>query len=654
MKKIMWLLLFILIVLSSNSLALLNTSIVGNPVTDRADSFGIGSYAQLIIFNTTTFNSTRDVNIIEYFAAIGGETDGAKVELRCMYNVSGTWYVRARNKQNWTANVTEGKHTALVNLTGCHINDSLAILQVVQTRIYFEATPSTGEQTLYKGNMLNNCDVSCTDFSSSTKILSIMAYTTTLTNVSITYPTDNQIIDINDIANKDYSLYVNVSTQEEGSNCTINDTAFSLDFNTSTKHNFINNSYLSDKQYYLKVDCNITDSIYNGTDTVNFVINTSYNIDNCTTYTNLTLNFTVRDISTDVLLTNFDVEGYITYFPLGHSQGSKTYYFGEDNNRDYEFCINPDNVELDSNLQIIFSKTGYETFTLNSFNFNLNKTVRNYNISLSNSTGLTEITVTLVDEYENEITGYVIEAYKYIVGSNSYVLVGGETTDSEGQVKFSLDTNYEHQFKVYDTDGVLVHTEAKQTIIQTSYTITLTLETPVTFDIDYLYEDITLTTDRTNKYFNLSWNNIADTTDRIRLYVYKTNESGSTQLSNQTSTDDDGKLSYVITESTTNISATYIANIYVLIDDKEYFFDTATLDYMKEWDVFGAESLFLTFILVGTLAMIGVFISAQAALLLTGFAMVVSWFLGFYQIASSALIGLIVVVIIVLIKVNRT
>lgn len=72
----------------------------------------------------------------------------------------------------------------------------------------------------------------------------------------------------------DYGIWINVSRNQTNASCNITDARWSIDSNTSTFYYFINNSYLANNKYSMTAICNDSDMLINGTDYVNFTIDT--------------------------------------------------------------------------------------------------------------------------------------------------------------------------------------------------------------------------------------------------------------------------------------------------------------------------------------------------------------------------------------------
>ena len=135
----------------------------------------------------------------------------------------------------------------------------------------------------------------------------------------------------------------------------------------------------------------------------------------------------------------------------------------------------------------------------------------------------------------------------------------------------------------------------------------------------------------------------------LRFSVYKFSQRF------QNSTSNNGRLNYTISDETVNVSITYTANVWLTSIDNniEYVFDTKTIDYKKEWDIFGTESLMVSFLFIGTMIFTGIFISAEVGIALTIAGMFIAYYLGFYMVSLSGLMALVVGLIIFLVKIKR-
>jgi hypothetical protein len=428
-------------------------------------------------------------------------------------------------------------------------------------------------------------------------------------------------------------------------NVTINQ-ATVTGFNTSVE---INLTY-----YIIETNTSSTKNVIEETEVVSRMI-----LGICNNTINVTaVNFSVKDSDTSSQISNYDFEASFDIWDTRNPTYKKNYGFDINSlSKSNKLCVYPPFANYGTDYDTLFTHANYEDKGYNALDSYLNSSTQQINIFMINSTSTTDITVTIVDENDIELVGYLVEVYRYNLGGDNYTLMDSEYSDSSGKVKYSLDVStYEYKFEVKDSDGELLHEEPKQKLIDTEYTLRVYINAIPGIVYPDIYDlDITLNADRINKDFNLSWSDINSAASSINLTVIKSNGTSNISIVyTASSTSNSGSLSYHITETTTNVSVTYVANVYVVAveDNSSHFLFSRSIDFKKEWDIFGEESLFATFMFVGTMIFVGAFVGAQAAILLTLFGMFGLWLLGFYMASLSGLIALALALIILFVRVK--
>jgi len=99
---------------------------------------------------------------------------------------------------------------------------------------------------------------------------------------------------------------------------------------------------------------------------------------------------------------------------------------------------------------------------------------------------------------------------------------------------------------------------------------------------------------------------------------------------------------YYTVGDTANQSVTYKAEVWIVsVDDgKEHLHSSKTMDFMKAWDILGSESIFLSFIFVGTLVFIGLTAGPVASIMMCVLGLLLSFYLGWLMIGLESIVGL--------------
>lgn len=390
------------------------------------------------------------------------------------------------------------------------------------------------------------------------------------------------------------------------------------------------------------------------------VINETVNIAYCnSTYSDKVLNFTVRDSETDIMIDSYNFYATFTIWDIDFTTDIYTRSIENESSVNYtQLCI-PSTEEYAGDYEVLFTATGYEEYHMIVNNdTELKAPPQTLNILMQDSSVSTAITVTLVDEVDEKLSDYIVEAYRYDLGSNSYNLVDSLQTGNDGSVQFNLDVDtYQYKFHVLDTSNNLVYTEPKQWLTETAYTFRIPIEDVGGFPIlDVHALNITLSVDRPAQNFTVEWHDINNVANHLRMEIWTYNATVNKTLNyTYNTTDDDGSYTFYVNGTFTSQSISYIAEVWVNKTDegKLYYIDSKSMDFKKEWDIFGEESTFMTFLVVGTLMFVGASMGIEAMALLSILGLFISWWAGMFKVALSAIIGLCVGLIILMVRAKQ-
>lgn len=372
-------------------------------------------------------------------------------------------------------------------------------------------------------------------------------------------------------------------------------------------------------------------------------------IDNCTSgqAKNNTYNFTYYDELSTSNIVNARAEGNFKVW-YSSSSLSRTYSLKYHNDSFSQFCIYPGWAALTSDYEFLFTPTDSATYPVEnayangitlSTNPGQNRDI--YFLTISNAT---LITINLYDQYNNEVVGYLIQAWKYSLATNNYTLVGTEKTDTNGQVKMYLYVaSNEYRFIIKDTNGTTALTTEKMKLFSTEYTFRLPSTT--TFDSPLFYVgwlDHTLTFDDLTNITTLYWNDLTPIASHYYLEVYNGTTNGSILLFRNISTSNSGTMTYTLPGDYGFWNVVFYINY--TADHQKYYVDSLNIDKRRDWDVFGVETLLFGMIYICVLVGIGITISAEIAMIMAIVGLVGMYLLGFINL-SNGIVGLIAIVI---------
>jgi hypothetical protein len=365
-----------------------------------------------------------------------------------------------------------------------------------------------------------------------------------------------------------------------------------------------------------------------------------------------TLNFTVRNELTNALIVDADL---IAFFRVWNSSSSnkQNTTLQYQNSSTKAFCIYPSWANFKADYYTEFSATGFDTRQYNVENTTLTNVTQYTTLFMLGTGNATDITINVVDEYDDGISGVNVEAWKYSLANNNYTLVEIKETDNEGVVIMGLERTDEQYKFLVKQDGQTIYESSTMELYQTEYTFRVVTaeEDTATFQLTRLNADIIA--DYLTQNFTATWNDINSLITRICMGIYQTNVSDTTNVYTNCSTASSGTIFYNISTN----GSMYIGNLYVWssLDGDKYLIDSASLDLRVEEDVLGTTDLLvISLIWIGTLAFIGIVISAEATVMLTILGIIIFYAIGFLQVASALAIGgTIAALIAIYIKVKR-
>lgn len=367
-------------------------------------------------------------------------------------------------------------------------------------------------------------------------------------------------------------------------------------------------------------------------------------ITDCLTTTNiLGVQYYIRDAVTNNLIETATTSLNTIVYKVTPISDSRNWSMGFTSNSSPTVCRLPSfgSLFLDFNATISATEYTTNTFPVTGLDLDLNTT---HTFFLINSSGTTTVLITLTDQNDNELTGYTIEAYFLNSSNATPILVDDQVTNLQGQVQFGLPINGTlWAFIVKTSNGTTlkrVPITGGTTIIATSFTIKVILDNRVSLLDLLLLRGIShnLTYDNNTFIVNLSFDDSRNITLQNCLRIMNITNSNQSTLSNQCTTSRVGNFSYNFSGLNGSYVAQYRAqysndSLFYLIDD-EYI-------NLQTYPALGREGILMAFILIGTMAMIGVQINPTTTILLAEVGFVTSWLMGLLPISWYVVAGII-------------
>lgn len=255
-----------------------------------------------------------------------------------------------------------------------------------------------------------------------------------------------------------------------------------------------------------------------------------------------------------------------------------------------------------------------------------------------------------VEDSGNNIEDAYLIVYKRFIPENTYRIVRMAATDFAGDAGLYLnkyDTWY--RFAIQYPLGTTTF------ISSNDYQITkdeLNFNINVGGDILESYRIID------DVYILLDYNNLTNTTGRISyqwidsnsivqegcLEIIQRGALSDTTLSNTCANGTSGELYYDINETGAYYAIAYLESN---TNNSLYVVDNLALDFDARFDTFGNFGIFLAFIIILVLVLFGAY-HPQISLVMLGFGIIITYFLGFFYMSLTTLAGFIILILITL------
>jgi len=344
----------------------------------------------------------------------------------------------------------------------------------------------------------------------------------------------------------------------------------------------------------------------NSTEKSHVVNRTSYNI----TTTNSALNISFYDEDTLApIFSKFESE-FVWY--LGDGTQTRNISFGLNNSlHNVTFGINPGDEAFYTSYYFEIINSSDEFLYLNRiYEFNdekLTNTMKNKPLYLLNNTKGSNINIRVRDQSLNPLENYNVRISRYYPDEGVYRIVESRNTDSFGQfVAKLIENNVKYKFEFYDSEGILRETEDDVYIICTSSICykDFVIETAGE-DFDRFFNltdyDWTLTYNNETKTFRFTWDDDRGENAVHRFEIRLIQFNGTTYVFNDTSTADEGSLTYTAT-----IDGTYTAQPFRTANGVTRKIAVLDVKVGGVSQIFGLEGVIWGIILLLTLVSIGI------------------------------------------------
>jgi hypothetical protein len=269
------------------------------------------------------------------------------------------------------------------------------------------------------------------------------------------------------------------------------------------------------------------------------------------------------------------------------------------------------------------------------------------NVYLVNST--TQITYTTLDNNNNLLKDATIKVLRYIGGSWNYIQEC--KTNDLGTCNLYLNALDIYRYEVYYNDEV-VFTTGNELVnyVTRVFTISISESTFQDFNLyNLISQNYALSYHGIGNLYNFSLTaSISDSEiSQVCMKLFKGNVSKITNNFDSCITYSNQNQIYENNIMLDN--ATYYVQVYATIGGNDYILETKTIDLSNEYDIFGQTGIFLTLLIIIGLSLMG--IPSPSRILAFGMiGLTISSLIGFIPLTWYALLGLWIVIIAIIIK----
>ncbi len=370
-------------------------------------------------------------------------------------------------------------------------------------------------------------------------------------------------------------------------------------------------------------------------------------IDNCSVYSTMAVNFTLKNESDDSAVVG-TLAGYFEIY-VDDDANFRSFNLTWSSDSTYGICIGQAYTNVTLDAQLIYGSTGFtdETYYFNSAVLD---NATNY-IDLILTPGSSQVTITVTDEDDNELVGAFVSILTYDLTTNSYVTTEIVETDSEGKAVASLVlVNEWYKFIVNYEGATVLETEPTKVLLTS---LTLRVNLGIDFFPNFNYVDsiaTSLSFTNATQNFRYTFSNPTGESVTACLKVERQSINSISILNETCETTSSGSI--LITINSTGFTGSFIGTGKITYESEDYITDVLSVSFDEQYKVWGKSGLFVTFLLILTLSLIGIWHPVAAVVLLIAGIFLATVF-DIFSIGWAAMSGLIIVGAIAIYKLNE-
>ena len=360
-----------------------------------------------------------------------------------------------------------------------------------------------------------------------------------------------------------------------------------------------------------------------------------------------TVNYTVKDTGNATLLTSTFDAFFTLKSPL--VSYTKTSTINSTATAAHNTCIYPPTGQYTIDAQIEYGASGYATSVYYLTDYAINTTFQEIDLLLSSGTSV--VTFTVLDENDNPLEDAFIQVLNYDIGTDTFTTTEIlKTAGGFGQAFGNIVLNTEYYKFIITHEGKVVF-ETTPTILtgtERTFQVNLYGDYYATYNVALGVAN-TLTFDNTTNTFDFTFSDPSGKMHQACLKLVERSFKANTVINDTCITSTAGTILQTIPGNTTgNI---YVATSYLLFDSP-FVLLAFTASYKDNFKKFALDGMFVTFLMVLLLGLIGVWNPAVGGLLafIGLFAAVI---LGIFQVSSGMLWVIAILAGITIIRLNK-
>jgi hypothetical protein len=362
-------------------------------------------------------------------------------------------------------------------------------------------------------------------------------------------------------------------------------------------------------------------------------------IGSCTDFSTVAVNYTFADEQTLTALSDVTGNLLATYTLPEGSQ--KIYNTSFSNTDSVSLCISPSDETVVSEILLQYNKPSYVTREHYRYNQTLDGNAQNTTLYSLLTDQSTEIAFHIKDTNDDDVTDAVIRAYRLDIGTDKFIEVEEEQTDSEGDAVLRLEADdVFYKFEVWQ-NGIRQVATQRFIVNQANYEYTVGFivgETPLITNLKIKQIKSNLTYTSETKTFNFT---LSDSSSIATLFCLNVTNS-TDEVFSACSTSNDDSLAYTVVQSEGRFDATS----YATVDGRTFIIGRASTQFGGFHDEFGNKiTIGLAVLMFLVIALMSV-ASPKIAVFGGTFALMGMYFLGLIPLGYAGLIGLIVLAVI--------